>query len=52
MRRGNLWHFGGEGIDGYGTTGQLNDLWKFDPTLGTTGQTRFESKDYLYSGSV
>ena len=35
---GHLWMFGGEGIDAYGLTGQLNDLWKFDPTLGATGE--------------
>jgi N-acetylneuraminic acid mutarotase len=27
---GNLWLFGGRGIDSAGTTGFLNDLWKFD----------------------
>jgi len=35
---GALWMFGGEGNDAYGVTGELNDLWKFDPTLGTTGE--------------
>jgi hypothetical protein len=35
---GVLWVFGGEGIDAYGISGQLNDLWKFDSTLGTTGE--------------
>ena len=35
---GNLWLFGGEGIDANGVTGELNDLWKFNPTLGTTGE--------------
>ncbi|MFM7195158.1 MAG: kelch repeat-containing protein, partial [Bacteroidota bacterium] len=28
---GNLWLFGGDGVDGYGNSGPLNDLWKFDP---------------------
>lgn len=27
---GNLWLFGGEGFDGNGNLGQLNDLWKYD----------------------
>jgi N-acetylneuraminic acid mutarotase len=27
---GNFWLFGGFGIDSAGTTGRLNDLWKFD----------------------
>jgi N-acetylneuraminic acid mutarotase len=29
-RNGNLWLFGGNGIDSAGTAGDLNDLWKFD----------------------
>jgi N-acetylneuraminic acid mutarotase len=29
---GNLWLFGGEGLDGLGTVGNLNDLWKYSPT--------------------
>jgi len=35
---GNSWLFGGEGYDSVGTGGLLNDLWKFDPTLGTNGE--------------
>jgi len=35
---GNVWIFGGEGIDANGNSGQLSDLWKFDPTLGTNGE--------------
>ncbi len=31
---GKLWLFGGEGSDSAGVFGLLNDLWKFDPTLG------------------
>jgi hypothetical protein len=34
---GNTWLFGGYGYDATGTGGQLNDLWKFDPTKGTNG---------------
>ncbi len=29
---GNLWLFGGYGIDSTGTGGYLNDLWEFNPT--------------------
>jgi Chitobiase/beta-hexosaminidase C-terminal domain/Galactose oxidase, central domain len=29
---GNLWLFGGYGYDSTGTTGLLNDLWRFDPS--------------------
>lgn len=28
---GDLWLFGGEGVDANGAFGTLNDLWKFDP---------------------
>ena len=35
---GNLWLFGGAGEDSTGTYGSLNDLWKFDPELGTNGE--------------
>jgi Kelch motif len=35
---GAVWIFGGEGIDVNGNSGQLSDLWKFDPTLGTYGE--------------
>jgi N-acetylneuraminic acid mutarotase len=30
---GNLWLFGGTGYDSTGTLGELNDLWKFSPTI-------------------
>ena len=29
---GNLWLFGGDGVDAAGTGGLLNDLWRFNPT--------------------
>jgi N-acetylneuraminic acid mutarotase len=29
---GNLWLFGGEGLDSTGAAGNLNDLWEFNPT--------------------
>src|ERR1700723_2607578 len=29
---GNLWLFGGAGVDANGTDGVLNDLWEFNPT--------------------
>jgi hypothetical protein len=32
---GNFWLFGGYGIDSTGTSGFLNDLWKFSPTAKT-----------------
>ena len=32
---GHLWLFGGYGADSAGTTGELNDLWKFDGTNWT-----------------
>jgi hypothetical protein len=35
---GHLWLFAGFGYDANGKEGFLNDLWKFDPTLGTYGE--------------
>ena len=35
---GNLWLFGGYGFDANGNSGELNDLWKFDPLLGQHGE--------------
>ena len=32
---GNLWLFGGEGLDSSGNEGSLSDLWEFKPTAGT-----------------
>ncbi|MGO8720614.1 MAG: kelch repeat-containing protein [Acidobacteriaceae bacterium] len=32
---GNLWLFGGLGIDSTGTRGYLNDLWKYNPASNT-----------------
>jgi N-acetylneuraminic acid mutarotase len=33
-RDGNLWLFGGDGVDGGGTGAFLNDVWEFSPTTG------------------
>jgi N-acetylneuraminic acid mutarotase len=30
--QGRLWLFGGEGVDAKGLSGELNDLWRFDPS--------------------
>ena len=30
---GKFWMFGGTGVDGSGVSGQLSDLWMYDPTL-------------------
>lgn len=35
---GDFWIFGGQGFDSAGTKGLLNDLWEFNPTLGTNGE--------------
>ena len=32
---GNLWLFGGNGWDSFGTPGYLNDLWKYSPSAKT-----------------
>lgn len=33
-KSGNFWLFGGEGFDGIGARGYLNDLWEFNPSTG------------------
>jgi N-acetylneuraminic acid mutarotase len=35
---GHLWLFGGAGYDANGNDGELNDLWEFNPSLGTHGE--------------
>jgi N-acetylneuraminic acid mutarotase len=35
---GKFWLFGGYGNDSTGTVRSLNDLWKFDPSLGSNGE--------------
>ncbi len=49
---GNLWLFGGEGLDGAGTIGSLNDLWKFDGTNWTwvSGDTTADQAG-IYGGA-
>ena len=32
--KGNLWLFGGQGVDSTGTTAVFNDLWRFNPSTG------------------
>lgn len=32
---GKFWMFGGDGVDSASGTGPLNDLWQFDPAVGT-----------------
>ena len=34
-KTGNLWLFGGSGIDADGVTGELNELWEFKPAEKT-----------------
>jgi kumamolisin len=35
---GHFWLFGGAGTDAGGSAGLLNDLWEFNPSLGTNGE--------------
>jgi len=35
---GNLWLYGGDGMDANGTSGSLNDLWVFRPAVGEYGE--------------
>lgn len=52
---GNFWMFGGNGVDGSGVSGYLNDLWKFDGTAWiwtwVSGSAHAnEISDYGYKG--
>ena len=47
---GNLWLFGGQGYDGSGSTGLLNDLWKYDPATGEW--TWFSGSDTINNAGV
>ncbi|MGC1462912.1 MAG: kelch repeat-containing protein [Terracidiphilus sp.] len=35
---GNFWLFGGHGVGSPGGAGSFNDLWEFNPALGTNGE--------------
>ncbi|MGD0831014.1 MAG: hypothetical protein ABR907_08740, partial [Terracidiphilus sp.] len=37
-KSGNFWLFGGSGTDDSGNLGRLNDMWEFNPSLGTYGE--------------
>lgn len=49
---GNLWLFGGEGMDASGTFGILNDLWEFNPSTNqwtwVSGSSTFGSSCFTY----
>ncbi|UCG60094.1 MAG: hypothetical protein JSU70_11335 [Phycisphaerales bacterium] len=46
---GNLWLFGGEGRDSTGSSGYLNDLWKFDGTNWTwVGGSKLRNESPVY----
>jgi N-acetylneuraminic acid mutarotase len=47
---GNLWLFGGNGRDGSGSAGQLNDLWQYSP--GTNEWTWVSGSSTVYAVSV
>jgi hypothetical protein len=52
---GNIWLFGGQGIDSKGTSGALNDLWKYtpSPTFGALGTwTWVAGSDTANAGAV
>ena len=52
----NVWIFGGDGIDMNGNNGLLNDLWEFNPTLGTMGEWTWmggsSTVPYLFGGQT
>jgi N-acetylneuraminic acid mutarotase len=44
---GRFWLFGGDGLDSHGAAGELNDLWRFDPTtLEWTWMSGSDLKEY------
>jgi len=53
---GNLWMFGGQGVDSNGNFGLLNDMWVFDITSGpcsydlTTGTGIFTNCKWIWEG--
>jgi N-acetylneuraminic acid mutarotase len=52
---GNFWLFGGQGVDANGTTGYLNDLWKFSPSTNewtwiSGSSTTIDTSPYGTSG--
>jgi len=54
---GRLWLFGGFGFDSSGMTGDLNDLWRFDPTTRewtwvSGGEIRGQAGDYGTKGAA
>ena len=54
---GNLWLWGGDGLDSTGTEGELNDLWEFNPSIGEWmwmgGSSTFTYKeDNTYYGAL
>jgi N-acetylneuraminic acid mutarotase len=47
---GNLWLFGGQGIDSTGASGWLNDLWEFSPS--TKDWTWMGGSDTTYANAA
>jgi hypothetical protein len=49
---GNLWLFGGSGVDASGTSGALNDLWRFNPSTKSWAWIAGGKSASVYGGSV
>jgi hypothetical protein len=47
---GNLWLFGGDGFDGVGSSGDLNDLWEFNRSVGEYGEWAWMGGSSAISG--
>jgi N-acetylneuraminic acid mutarotase len=50
---GHLWLFGGAGYDANGNSGLRDDLWEFNPSLGTNGEWAWmggSSTNYPFAG--
>ncbi len=48
---GSIWLFSGMGFDSNGFQGYLNDLWKFDPTLGANGEWTWMGGSNMVGGA-
>jgi N-acetylneuraminic acid mutarotase len=49
---GNLWLFGGSGNDSSGVSGELNDLWEFNPTTKTWTWVSGSNTASVYGGPI
>ncbi|MGA3195844.1 MAG: choice-of-anchor D domain-containing protein [Terriglobales bacterium] len=49
--QGNIWLFGGMGVDAFGNQGNLADMWQFDPSVGEYGEWAFMGGSEVINGT-